>query len=282
MAARTGPAGRPEALRVTARNAAFQQWQALLTNRTKRLRAGEFLVQGVRPITLAVQQGWRIRALLHDGRPSASAWARELWDTVPASRYLVAPELMRELGEKEDETPELLAVAQMPPDDFGRIPVTADLLVTVFDRPGSPGNLGTLCRSVDAFGGTALLTTGHAADPYDPRCIRASTGSIFSVPVVRAPSSREILAWVGQQRARGVPVVVAGTDERGDTDLDAADFTAPLVLVIGNETTGMSAGWREACDVLLRIPMTGRASSLNAAVAGSILLHEAMRRRSAG
>src|SRR6202012_1567547 len=201
-----------EALRVTARNAAFQQWQALLTNRTKRLRAGEFLVQGVRPITLAVQQGWRIRALLHDGRPSASAWAQELWDTVPASRYLVAPELMRELGEKEDETPELLAVAQMPPDDFGRIPVTADLLVTVFDRPGSPGNLGTLCRSVDAFGGTALLTTGHAADPYDPRCIRASTGSIFSVPVVRAPSSREILAWVGQQRARGVPVVVAGTD----------------------------------------------------------------------
>jgi tRNA G18 (ribose-2'-O)-methylase SpoU len=275
VAARPGEQARP----ITARNATFQQWQSLLTNRNKRQRAGEFLVQGVRPITLAVDQGWVIRALLHDGRPSPSAWARGLWTSVPAPRYVVSPELMRELGEKPDETPELLAVAQMPPDDFSRIPVSANLLATVFDRPSSPGNLGTLCRAVDAFGGTALLTTGHAADPYDPKCVRASTGSIFSVPVVRAASHREILAWVGEQRARGVPVVVAGSDERGDTDIRAMDFSQPMVVVIGNETTGMSAAWRENCDVLLRIPMTGSASSLNASAAGSITLYEAMRHR---
>ena len=267
------------ARRVASRDATFQQWQSLLTNRNKRLRAGEFLVQGVRPLSLAVEHGWTIRALLHDGRPSPSAWAKGLWTSLNTTRYIVAPELMQELGEKSAGIPELLAVVAMPPDDFSRIPVTADLLVTVFDRPSSPGNLGTLCRAVDAFGGTALFTTGHGADPYDPKCIRASTGSLFSVPVVRAASHREILAWLNEQRARDVPVVVIGTDERGDEDIRAVEFEQPTVLVIGNETTGMTAAWRENCDVLLRIPIVGTASSLNAATAGSIALYEAMRHR---
>ncbi len=264
------------------RNATFQQWQALLTNRSKRLRAGEFIVQGVRPLSLAVEHGWRIRALLHDGRLSPSAWATDLWTSLNTTRYLVAPELMQELGEKSAGIPELLAVAEIPPDDFSRIPATADQLVTVFDRPSSPGNLGTLCRAVDAFGGTALLVTGHAADPYDPKCVRASTGSLFSVPVVRAASHREILAWVLEQRARGVPVVVIGTDERRGEDICSVELAQPIVLVIGNEGTGMTAAWRESCDVLLRIPMVGTVSSLNAATAGSIVLYEAMRRRIRG
>jgi 23S rRNA (uridine2479-2'-O)-methyltransferase len=194
----------------------------------------------------------------------------------------VAPELMRELGEKGAGTPELLAVAEIPADDFSRIPAAANLLVTFFGRPSSPGNLGTLCRAVDAFGGTALVVTGHAADPYDPKCVRASTGSLFSVPVIRAPSHREILAWVEGQRARGLPVVVIGTDERGSEDIRSVDFAQPIVLVIGNESTGLTAAWRESCDVLLRIPMVGTASSLNAATAGSIVLYEAMPRRAGG
>jgi 23S rRNA (uridine2479-2'-O)-methyltransferase len=266
-------------VRVTTRNATFQQWQALLANRTKRYRAGEFLVQGVRPITQAVGRGWTIRALLHDGRPNPSAWAEELWASVAATRFLVAPELMAELGEKADGAPELIALAEMPADDFGRIPANRSLLVTVFDRPASPGNIGTLIRSVDAFGGSGLVVTGHAADPYDPRCLRASTGSFFSVPVVRAASHREILAWVRELRAGGLPVAVLGTDEGGAVDVRDADLRGPVLLVIGNETTGLAAGWRDECDAVLRIPMAGTASSLNAATAGSIVLYEAMRQR---
>ncbi len=265
--------------RVTTRNATFQQWLALLENRTKRYRAGEFLVQGVRPISQAVSQGWTIGALLHDGRPNPSAWAKELWARVPATRFVVAPELMAELGEKAGGAPELLAVARMPADDFGRIPVSSSLLVAVFDRPGNPGNIGTLIRSVDAFGGSGLVVTGHAADPYDPRCLRASTGSFFSVPVIRAASHREILAWVRDLRAGGLPVAVLGTDEGGADDVRDVDLRGPGVLVIGNETAGLSAAWRDECDTVLRIPMTGTASSLNAATAGSIVLYEAMRQR---
>jgi TrmH family RNA methyltransferase len=273
--------GRDVPRRVTTRNASFQQWQSLLTNRAKRSRAGEFVVQGVRPISLAAEQGWKFRALLHDGRATPSSWAARLWESTEADRFVVAPGLMQELGEKSEGTPELLAIVEMPPDDLGRIQTDRDVLVTVFDRPASPGNTGTLIRSADAFGAAGLIVTGHAADPYDPRCIRASTGSIFSMPVVRADSHREVLAWADRLRAGGLPVLVAGTDEDGQTDMADVDFTGPLLLVIGNETAGLTAAWREHCDVLLRIPMVGSASSLNAATAGSILLYEAMKRRAA-
>jgi tRNA G18 (ribose-2'-O)-methylase SpoU len=267
--------------RITTRDATFQQWQSLLTNRTKRHRAGEFLIQGVRPITQAVAQGWAISALLHDGRPNPSTWAKEVLTSVGAPRFIVAPDLMAELGEKSDGTPELIAVARIRADDFGRIPVSRDLLVVVFDRSASPGNIGTLIRSVDAFGGSGLIVTGHAADPYDPRCVRASTGSFFGVPVLRAPSHKEVLTWLTGLRSGGLPVSVFGTDEGGTADVRAVDLRAPSVVVIGNETTGLTAAWREECDVVLRIPMAGTASSLNAATAGSILLYEAMRQRTA-
>ena len=235
-------------------------------------------MQGVRPVSEAARHGWTIRALLHDGRANPSKWAAELWETAPAAaRFVVAPDLMAELGEKDEGAPELLAVAELPPDDLFRLAVPGQtLLVTVFDRPGSPGNVGTLIRSVDAFGGTGLVVTGHGADPYDPRCVRASTGSFFSVPVVRVPSHRELIDWVRQLES---PVTVAGTDENGAVDVRAADLTGPVVLVIGNETTGLTAAWRAECDVLVKLPMTGSASSLNAATAGSIVLYEAMRQR---
>src|SRR2546423_5361100 len=100
------------AARVTSRNARFQQWSALLANRTKRQRAGQFLVQGVRPLTLAVEHGWTVAELLYDADTALSRWAVELRDRVgrAATRYAVSGELLRELGGKADTTPELLAV----------------------------------------------------------------------------------------------------------------------------------------------------------------------------
>lgn len=266
---------------ITTRNATFQQWESLLANRTKRHRAGEFLIQGVRPITQAVAHNWTIGALLDDGRPNPSAWAEELLATVPARRFTVAPDLMAELGEKSEGPPELIAVAKIRDNDFSRIPAGRGLLAVVFDRPTSPGNVGTLTRSVDAFGGGGLIVTGHAADPYDPRCIRASTGSFFSVPVLRAASHSGVIAWTTGLRSGGLPVTVLGTDENGQADVRDIDLRGPVVIVIGNETTGLTAAWREHCDIAVRIPMAGTASSLNAATAGSIVLYEAMRQRSA-
>jgi TrmH family RNA methyltransferase len=266
--------------RVTTRNARFQQWEALLSNRSKRQRRGEFLVQGVRPVTMAIQLGWQVREMLYNADARLSTWARETLDAVGVTKVAVADELMLELGGKADAAPEVLAVVALPADDLGRIPTGPELLVVVFDRPTSPGNIGTLIRSADAFGASGVVITGHAADVYDPRSVRASTGSLFSLPAVRVASHHSVVEWVDAIRAGGVGVRLVGTDELGELPAARYDFTRPVVVLVGNETAGLSSAWRDVCDDLVRIPMAGAASSLNAATAASIVLYESARQRS--
>ncbi|MGO2521181.1 MAG: TrmH family RNA methyltransferase [Microbacterium sp.] len=271
---------------VSTRNATFQYWETLLGNRTKRNRAGEMIIQGVRPINLALESGLALRTVLITHAHGRSRWAS---DTIAAAEragavpYLVAPELMSELGEKSDEPPELLLIVGIPDDDLSRLPAPADALYVALDRPASPGNIGSIVRSVDALGGHGVIVTGHAADPYDPQALRASTGSAIMTPTVRLPSIRPALEWVEQLRADGVNVQIVGTDEDGTADVWDVDLTGPTLIVTGNEHSGMSAAWKEACDVLTRIPMSGHASSLNAANATAAILYEATRqRRTAG
>jgi len=262
---------------VTSRNARFQQWQALLGNRNKRQRLQEFVVQGVRPINCARAYGWQFTALLYNAETRLSNWARQTLDEVDAEHVAMAAELLAELGDKSESAPELVAVVRMPADDLNRIDIGPNFLGVVFDRPANPGNIGTLLRSADAFGATALVTTGHAADAYDPRAIRASTGSVFAMPVVRADTAGQVA-----ERFATAGVRVIGTDEHAETDIGDVDFTVPTAIVVGNETAGLSRQWRESVDTMVRIPMGGAASSLNAATAGSIVLYEASRQRLRG
>lgn len=266
--------------KITSRNARFQQWQSMLTNRNKRQRAREFLVQGVRPITVAVERGWPVRALIHSTRLPLSRWAENLVREVRAERVAMAPGLLAELGGKDETAPEAVAVLEMPEDELSRIDADGDdFLGVLFDRPTSPGNIGTVIRSADAFGADGLIVTGHAADVYDPRSVRASTGSLFALPAVRVPSHREVVAWLEGHRALGRQIEVVGTDEQGEADLFDADLTGPVLLLVGNETAGLSAAWRELCDHTVRIPIAGSASSLNAAGAATAVLYEVSRQR---
>lgn len=260
-------------LRITRENARFQQWEALLTNRSKRHRNREFLVQGVRPITRAVEEGWTVRALLR-AEGSVSDWADGLWSTTDAERVTLSPDLHARLSGKDDGA-ELVAVVEMPEDGVERLSDSArpHSPIVVLDRPTSPGNIGTLARSADAFGASALVVTGHAADPYDPRAVRASTGSLFALTVLRVPGPGPVVEYAHLHGHR-----VVGTDEDG-SPLSSVDLRGRLLVVVGNETSGLSSGWRAACDEVASIPMVGTASSLNAAVAGSIVLHEALRQR---
>jgi len=259
---------------VTARNARFQQWQALLTNRKKRSQKGEFLIQGERPLTAAVEHGWRIRTWLAPLDQKLSSWAKALLDRVDARVVQVAPELLGELGESSSGTPDLLAVARTRSDDLSRIEVTENGVVMVVDHPSGPAQLGDAIRSADAFGACGVVVTGHEVDLYDPKTIQASTGSLFALPVVRQPSHKEVLEW-----ARSRNLTVVGTDENGDVDIDSYDLTKPGLLVVGHEVRGMTAGWRESCDVLARIPMGGTARSLGTTTAAGIVLYEAARQR---
>jgi TrmH family RNA methyltransferase len=266
-------------MRITTRNSTFQQLASLRTNRQKRSSTRTFLLEGVRPLNMALSHGWQIQALVHPDGTRLSKWADGiLANHAGLTRYAMSPALMAELSAK-DEGSELLAVVAMRAPSLAQIPLRPQLLIVVADRPANPGNLGTLIRSCDAFGADALVVTGHAVDLYDPATVTASRGSLFALPVVRLASHRELLDWVASVRRVLGTCRVAGADESATVNAEEHDFTMPTVLVVGNEASGLSQAYRERCDVLLRIPMSGAASSLNVSVAASVLLYEAGRQR---
>ncbi len=265
-------------IRINKENAQFQLINALKTNREKRNKEG-FLFEGVRNINNAIKYQWKIKAFLYSSEKGLSNWARDILSSSQAeTHYDFSEALLAKLSDKE-ETSELLALAQIPKDDLNDIKVSDNLLVVVFDRPSSPGNLGTLIRSCDSFGVDGLIITGHAVDAYDPETVSATTGSLFSLPIVRLPSQKELEPWINSIRKRYASLQIVGTDEKGDNTIYEHDFNQPTVLLVGNEKWGLSVGYRELMDAMIRIPMGGSASSLNVAVATSIVISEAKRQR---
>jgi tRNA G18 (ribose-2'-O)-methylase SpoU len=273
------PVTQSDVRRLHAENDEFQLTLSLLTNRRQRTRQRRFVVEGVRQIDQAVANGWTIESFWYDGHGRLSRWAAGLLESIPARRrYALSPSLMARLSGKQ-ETSELIAVVEMPPDDLDRIPVGDAALVVVFDRPASPGNLGSVIRSSEAFGADGVVVTGHAADVYDPQTVRASTGTLFSVPVVRSGGGADIEAWIERLRGAVPQLQVVGSSAHATRTAASVDLTLPTLLVVGNETRGLSWGWRERCDELVAIPMQGSSTSLNAAAATSVLLYEIDRQR---
>jgi TrmH family RNA methyltransferase len=246
----------------------LQLLEATRTNRQKRAAQGRFVVEGVRNIDAALANGWPVHAVLSPIGTQLSSWARRVVDGAGVEHVGLAPELFDRLTDR-DERPELLLVAAIPDQE---IPERDDLVLVVLDRIQSPGNLGTIIRTSDALGVHAVATLGHAAHAYDPQCVRASTGSLFAVPVVAVDS----LADLEPVLAR---TTVVAADESGEVDVADADLRAPCTILLGNETIGLSRALRERADVTVRIPIAGTASSLNVAAAHAIVVHELARRR---
>jgi TrmH family RNA methyltransferase len=265
--------------RITKRDNFFQRAEVIKRNREKRTRCGQFLVEGVGQIKLAIQFGWEISALLVT-RELRSNWARDLVVSKVAQEvWELAPELMEDLSDK-DETSEVLAIVKcrnISPKDLS--PTLPNGLIVVFDRPTSPGNLGSSIRSADAFGADAVIVTGHAVDIYDPFVVRGSMGAIFSIPVATAPSHSDILEWVTQAREAGQNFQIIGSSGKTERLITQQTFIRPTILVMGNETVGMSRGYWEIADSVVKIPIGGAISSLNVSCATSILLYEVIRQR---
>lgn len=254
----------------------MQLLEALRTNRQKRERQRRFVVEGVRNIDAALAAGWAVHAVLVPDGALLSRWAGEVVDRAMGAELLrLAPEVFDVLTDR-DERPELLLVVAIPRLLLDEVPRSPTSLAVVLDRIASPGNLGTIVRTADAFGAAAVVTVGHAASPWDPQAVRASTGSLFSVPVVAADGPEQVEEWC---RRRSMTIVA--TDEDAEVDIAAAELRRPCALLLGNETHGLSRALRDLADVTVRIPIGGTASSLNVAVAAGIALHELARRPSA-
>jgi len=146
-------------------------------------------------------------------------------------------------------------------------------LLVVAEAIEKPGNLGTILRSADAAGVHALIVCDRCTDLNNPNVVRASIGTLFSVPVAEA-ASPETLDWL---RARGIRILAA--TPHAEADYFDVDLSGPVALVVGAEQYGLSDLWMKAADLQVRIPMLGQADSLNVSSATTLLLYEAVRQR---
>ncbi len=166
------------------------------------------------------------------------------------------------------QTPQpVLAAVRFEPRPVDSIP-RAGLILVLHDLR-DPGNVGTIIRSADAAGATAVVLTGQSVDPFNPKTLRASAGSIFHLPVVVA-SIDDTLAHFGEDTQLLATVVRGGKNHR------EVDFSVASVVVIGNEADGLDAATIARCGESISIPMNGRSESLNAGVAASLIAFEAL------
>ncbi len=267
-----------QTIKLYTRNAAFQYIETLKRNREKRFRNKEFFLEGVHPIEQAIAHGVNIRIVAFDGQKRLSGWAQDMLTKANAAiHHQMGEGLMAELSDREEPC-ELIMIGgmiQREADDFVH---RADSLFVAYDRPQSPGNLGSIIRTCDSMAANGLLITGHAADPYDSQCIRASIGTVFALPFMQMESNQDVLNWVQAAPDTMRPRII-GTSAKGTRHLHEVDLTGPILLAIGNETFGLSKGWKEVCDELVRIPIGGSSSSLNVACAHAICQYEIMRQR---
>lgn len=262
------------------KNNSYQKFETLKTNRNKRYKYNEFLVEGVRSLNEAVKNNWHIKSLIYD-KNNLSDWAADMIRTVQTEEnFCLTPELMRDLSEKEDSS-ELLAVIEMREDNPDSLTLSKNPFLVLFDRPSNKGNLGTMIRSCDALGADALIITGHAVDLYDPNVVVSAMGSFFNMPVVRISDNQTLFTYIDDLKNKYPNFKIVGTTAHHELPLYDTDLSGPLMLMMGNETMGLNKAFKDSCDLLCTIPMAEQsyASSFNVSCAASILMYEVTRQR---
>lgn len=266
--------------RILTKNAGYQKFVVLKTNRNKRYKYGEFIVEGVRNINEAIQNQWHIGSFIYSFEKRLSSWAQNLLKTVHTNvNYELPSDLMEELSGKED-TSELMAIVRMKEDNRA-LTYSENPLLALFDRPSNKGNLGTLLRSCDALGVEGLIITGHAVDVYEPDVITSSMGSFFKVPFIRLSDNAAIDGYLRGLKEKFHGITLVGTTSHKQKNISQLDLTGPALFLIGNETEGLNQHLQEQCDVLATIPMSSHASasSFNVSCAATVLFYEAGRQR---
>ena len=271
----------------------YQYFETLKRNRTKRHSSGEFFVEGVKNINEALKtdNGWEITSLIYSDEIKLSDWAENIINKYISKNkkiYVVKKDLLYKLSDKEDkESPsEIIITVKIKQENIQDLKLSKFSSVLIFDRPSNKGNLGTIIRSCDSFGIDALILTGHGVDLYDCETIRASMGSFFKQKVIIEPSFKEIAKWLEKQKSIFPGLQISGTSVKTSKPSKILNHETfinnfPVIVIIGNETMGMSGNFYELCDNLIRIPMSesSSASSLNVSCAASILLYEIYKQR---
>ncbi len=235
-----------------------------LRHRKTRGETDLFLVEGLHHVGEVMEAGWDVESILYAPDLLTSEFGTSLLASPDAKLQPVSREVMESLADKENPQG-ILAIVHQRHLRLSDVPPMEKLVATV--SPQDPGNVGTVLRTMDAMGADALMLVDGGVDPYHPTCVRASMGTLFWKPVVQT-SFVELMDW---SQERGVQRI--GSSAHADTDYREFRPTIPWLLLLGSEQKGLDEEQQAACDVVISLPMRGRASSLNLAVAASILLY---------
>ncbi|OFW75019.1 MAG: hypothetical protein A2201_07190 [Alicyclobacillus sp. RIFOXYA1_FULL_53_8] len=253
-------------------NPRVREWSKLKTKRGRE-QTGDFIVEGIRLTEELLQSSLTITHILWDlgtDEPPDSLLTAASARRIPVIE--VSPTAFASIA--DTVTPQgVLAIAKIPAH---ALPTqNPSLHALLLDGLQDPGNVGTLLRSADAFGLHEVFTGTGTADPYSPKVVRASMGGLFRLHV-RTGASVEMIELWKQNNPTGQVVLAAAS---GSQECYLADLTKPTLLLVGSEAFGVSSDAAALADVRVRIPMLGEAESLNAAVAGSVLMYEVTRQR---
>ncbi|MER2536634.1 MAG: RNA methyltransferase [Rhizobiaceae bacterium] len=233
-----------------------------------------FMAEGLKLVIDALDLGWTIRTLVfaRSARGNAAVEKVAARTVAAGGDVLEVPEKVLTAITRRDNPQAVVGVfAQrlVPLRDIR--PAPGDVWVAL-DRVRDPGNLGTVIRTADAVGAKGVILVGDTTDPFSLETVRATMGSLFTVPVARA-TAEAFLSW-----RKGFAGLVVGTHLKGAVDYRAIDYgRKPVLLLMGNEQQGLTDELAAACDRLARIPQAGRADSLNLAVATGVMLFEVRR-----
>jgi TrmH family RNA methyltransferase len=262
---------------------AIHRWEArarrLAQQRRYREQEGACLVEGIRPVLDAVEAGAPLEAILVCPEMLRSEVALRVVDDqrkVGATVVECSRASFERLSER-DNPMGLAAIARWGPLSLDALIVGPQALLVVAEDLRDPGNLGTLFRTMDAVGGSGIVLAGASTDPTHPRCLKASLGTIFRVPLAIAPRIEEALAWAKERQ-----IWTLATTARRGPSFWSLEYRRPLAMLLGNEGEGLRPETIAAADEVARIPMWGTASSLNISVAASVLLYEIRRQEERG
>jgi len=238
---------------------------SLLEKKKARERENKFVVEGEHLVYEAAEH---IDYIVHSAVLSVVSWAKK--KGIPI--YKVSKKVFEFITSVE--TPQgVLAVVKKPEYSLKDILARTNPLIILCAGIQDPGNLGTIIRSADAVSASGVLLSAGTAGLYNQKVIRSTMGSLFHVPVVEAGGVEEIIK---ELKSRGIKLVAA--DAKGKNYWQS-ELTGPVAIVIGNEGAGLPDEILRLCDETVNIPMPGKAESLNAAMAATLILYEALRQR---
>lgn len=243
-----------------------------LRERREREKTDLFLIEGFRELTRAVDAGRVIETLFYCSELFLGENEQALMDRSSARLIRCSRNVFEKLSYR-DRPDGLLAIAPQKHILLKELRLSEKPFLLIAESIEKPGNLGTILRSCDAAGVDAVIVCDPTTDIHNPNVVRSSVGTLFTLPVIEA-SQEETFSWL-----RASQIALAAATPDASIEFTQADFNQGIALAVGTEQLGLSQQWLDQADLLVRIPMLGKADSLNVASATTLLLYETVRQR---